>query len=72
MRKCIIYKGKDYEFEGYFIKWTEQSYTQRHPENPQHDRVYVKQLAIIEHCDTFKIELCDPDEIQFLDPPTIL
>ena len=72
MRKCLISKSRDYEFQGYFIRWTETSYIQRHPENPEHDRIYVKQLAIIERCDTFEIELCEPEEIEFLDPPTIL
>jgi hypothetical protein len=72
MRKCIVYKGQPYEFEGYFIGWTEKGDKQLHPENPQYDRVFIKTLAIIECCNTHQIELCGPEQIQFLESPTLL
>jgi len=67
MRKCIVSEN-----EYYFIGWTEKGYKQTHPENPQYDRIYIKKLGIIECCNTHQIELCYPEEIQFLESPTLL
>jgi hypothetical protein len=67
MRKCKVYKN-----EYYFIGWTQKAYIQKHPQNPQYDKVYTPTKGIIECCNTHAVELCDPEEIQFLDSPTLL
>jgi hypothetical protein len=47
-----------------FHKWVEEHYYARHPENPQHDRIYFKTYALCEKSNGV-CELMETSEIIF-------